>query len=76
MDNTNQNIINDFRVLILRMDVLRAEINSLNSDNRILKKTFLELLEVYQFELSRRDSSFHDNTSVDYHWLAKAGILD
>ncbi len=76
MENINEKVLNDYRALVLRMDILRAEINSLNKDNSTLKKTFLELLEAYQFELSRRDSSFYDKSSLEYHWLSKSGILD
>jgi hypothetical protein len=54
---------------------MKAEVDEVNKENKRLKKAFTELLEYYQLELDRRDST-HDRQEIDYYWLEKAGILD
>jgi hypothetical protein len=46
-----------------------------NRANFKLRKAFNELLDIYQEELARREST-EDSQSVAYYWCDKAGILD
>ena len=68
-------LIKELTLLASRNDILKASNEDLKTANNKLRKAFLELLEEYQLELDRRDST-HDRQNVDYHWLYKAGILD
>lgn len=75
MENVNEKILADYRLIVGRLDVMKSEVDQVNSDNKKLKKAFLELLEYYQLELDRRES-IHDREEIDYYWCEKAGILD
>jgi predicted transcriptional regulator len=75
MDNVNEKILADYRLIVTRLDVMKAEVDELNKANKKLKKAFIELLEAYQGELDRRDS-IEDRSDVEYYWVEKAGILD
>jgi hypothetical protein len=75
MENVNEKILEDYRLVVTRLDLMKAELDEVNKENKILKKAFTELLEYYQLELDRRDST-HDRQEIDYYWLEKAGILD
>ena len=75
MENVNEKILEDYRLLVTRLDLIKAEVDEVNRENKRLKKAFTELLEYYQLELDRRDST-HDRQEIDYYWLEKAGILD
>jgi hypothetical protein len=75
MENVNEKILADYRLIVSRLDVMKAEVDEVNRENKRLKKAFCELLEYYQLELDRRDST-HDRQEIDYYWLEKAGILD
>jgi hypothetical protein len=75
MENVNEKILADYRLIVGRLDIMKAEVDEVNKENKRLKKAFTELLEYYQLELDRRDST-HDRQEIDYYWLEKAGILD
>ena len=75
MENVNEKVLADYRLIVSRLDIMKAELDEVNRDNKKLKKAFIELLEYYQLELDRRDST-HDRQEIDYYWLEKAGILD
>jgi hypothetical protein len=75
MENVNEKILADYRLIVTRLDLMKAEVDELNKANKKLKKAFIELLEAYQGELDRRDS-IEDRSDVEYRWLEKAGILD
>ena len=75
MDNVNEKILADYRLIVSRLDIMKGEVDQLHRANKKLKKAFLELLEVYQGELDRRDS-INDRSDVEYYWCEKAGILD
>lgn len=75
MENVNEKILADYRLIVARLDVMKAEVDELNKANKKLKKAFIELLELYQSELDRRDS-INDRSDIEYYWVDKAGILD
>ena len=75
MENVNEKVLADYRLIVSRLDVMKGEVDEVNRKNNRLHKAFLELLDAYQLELERRDS-IEDRQNVDYHWLEKAGILD
>ena len=56
MDNVNEKVLADYRLIVSRLDIMKGEVDQLHRANKKLKKAFLELLEVYQAELDRRDS--------------------
>jgi hypothetical protein len=76
MENVNEKILEDYRIVVMRLDLMKAEVDEVNRINDKLHRAFLELLEAYQLELDRRNDEFHDRQNVDYHWMDKAGILD
>jgi hypothetical protein len=75
MESVNEKILADYRLIVTRLDLMKAEVDELNKANKKLKKAFIELLEAYQGELDRRDS-IEDRSDVEYRWVEKAGILD
>jgi len=75
MENVNEKVLADYRLIVSRLDIMKAEVDQVNRINDRLHRTFLELLESYQLELDRRNLQ-HDRQDVDYHWLEKAGVLD
>jgi len=54
---------------------MKAEVDEVNRANFKLRKAFNELLDIYQEELLRREST-EDFNDVAYYWCDKAGILD
>jgi len=75
MENVNEKILADYRLIVARLDIMKGEISDLERSNSKLRKAFVELLDIYQEELDRRDS-INDRSDVDYYWCEKAGILD
>lgn len=75
MENVNSKILEDYRLIVSRLDVMKAEVDQVNRANWKLRKAFNELLDLYQEELSRREST-EDPNHVAYYWCEKAGILD
>jgi len=75
MENVNEKILADYRLIVARLDIMKGEIADLERSNSKLRKAFNELLDIYQEELDRRDS-ITDRTEVAYYWCEKAGILD
>ena len=75
MENVNEKILADYRLIVGRLDVMKAEVDEVNKKNWKLRKAFNELLDLYQEELSRR-GSMEDSQEVTYYWCEKAGILD
>lgn len=75
MQNVNENLLNDYRLIVSRLDIMKAEVDQVNRANDKMKKAFIELLEYYQLELDRRNLE-HDRQEIDYYWCEKAGILD
>ena len=75
MENVNEKILEDYRLVVSRLDLMKAEVDEVNRSNWKLRKAFNELLEVYQDTLDRFDS-IKDRSEVEYHWCEKAGILD
>lgn len=75
MENVNEKILADYRLIVSRLDIMKGEITDLEKANNKMRKAFIELLETYQSELDRRDS-INDRSDVDYYWCEKAGILD
>jgi len=76
MENVNEKILADYRMIVARLDLMNAEVTEVNRNYNKLRKAFVELLEAYQLELDQRDNQFYDRQEVDYYWLDKAGILD
>jgi len=76
MENVNEKILADYRMIVARLDLMKAEVDEVNRNYNKLRKAFVELLEAYQLELDQRDNQFYDRQEVDYYWLDKAGILD
>lgn len=75
MENVNEKVLADYRLIVSRLDIMTTEITELERANRKLRKAFNELLDLYQEELDRRDS-INDRSDVEYYWCEKAGILD
>lgn len=75
MENVNEKVLADYRLIVSRLDIMKGEVDELSRANRKLRKAFNELLEAYQGELDRRDS-INDRSDVEYYWCEKAGILD
>jgi chromosome segregation ATPase len=75
MENVNEKILEDYRLIVSRLDFMKAEITELERSNNKLRKAFTELLDLYQETLDRFDS-IKDRSEVEYDWLEKAGILD
>lgn len=75
MENVNEKILADYRLIVARLDIMKGEITELQRANNKLRKAFIELLEAYQGELDRRDS-ITDRGDTEYYWCEKAGILD
>jgi predicted transcriptional regulator len=75
MDNVNEKILADYRLIVSRLDILKSEVDELHRAKWKLRKAFCELLDAYQAELDRRDS-MEDRSDVEYYWCEKAGILD
>jgi hypothetical protein len=76
MENVNEKILEDYRLVVARLDLMKAEIDEVNRANNKMRKAFIELLEAHQLELDQRDNHFYDRQETDYYWLDKAGILD
>jgi hypothetical protein len=74
-NQADKELIKELTLLASRNDILKASNDDLKQAKNKLHKAFLDLLEEYQLELDRRDST-HDRQNVDYHWLDKAGVLD
>jgi hypothetical protein len=75
MENVNEKILEDYRLVVSRLDLMKSEVDEVNRANFKLRKAFNELLDIYQEELSRREST-EDSQEVAYYWCDKAGILD
>jgi hypothetical protein len=75
MQNVNEQILEDYRLVVSRLDLMKAEITELERSNWKLRMAFCQLLEVYQDTLDRFDS-IKDRGEVEYQWCEKAGILD
>ena len=75
MENVNEKVLADYRLIVSRLDIMKGEVDELSRANSKLKKAFMELLDIYQGELDRRDS-INDRSDVEYYWCEKAGILD
>ena len=75
MENVNEKILADYRLIVARLDIMTGEIKDLERANWKLRKAFNELLDIYQEELDRRDS-LTDRGDTQYYWCEKAGILD
>jgi hypothetical protein len=75
MENVNEKILEDYRLVVSRLDLMKAEVDEVNRANFKLRKAFNELLDIYQEELARREST-EDSQEVAYYWCDKAGILD
>lgn len=76
MESVNEKILDDYRLIVSRLDIMKGEVDELNRANKKLKKAFLELLERYQEELDRRIVTAYDRAQLEYEWLENAGILD
>jgi len=75
MENVNEKILADYRLIVSRLDIMKGELTELQRANWKLRKAFNELLDLYQEELDRRDS-ITDRSDTEYYWCEKAGILD
>ena len=75
MENVNEKVLADYRLIVSRLDIMTTEITELERANWKLRKAFNELLDLYQEELDRRDS-ITDRGDTQYYWCEKAGILD
>jgi hypothetical protein len=75
MENVNEKILEDYRLVVTRLDIMKSELDEVNRANFKLRKAFNELLDIYQEELARREST-EDSQEVAYYWCDKAGILD
>jgi hypothetical protein len=76
MENVNEKILEDYRLVVSRLDLMKAEVDETTKAYNKIRKAFVDLLEAYQLELDQRDNQFYDRQETDYHWMDKAGILD
>jgi hypothetical protein len=76
MEHVNEKILEDYRLVVSRLDFMKAEVDEVNRANNKMRKAFIDLLELYQGELDRRDYQYQDREETEYYWLEKAGILD
>ena len=75
MENVNEKILADYRLIVSRLDIMTGEIKELERANNKMRKAFLELLDQYN-ELRERSGLDYYSTGTDYDWCEKAGILD
>jgi len=75
MENVNEKILADYRLIVARLDIMKGEITELERSNWKLRKAFLELLDQYN-DLRERSGLDYYSTGTDYDWCEKAGILD
>lgn len=75
MENVNEKILADYRLIVSRLDIMKGEVTELQRSNWKLRNAFCELLEIYQDTLDRFDS-IKNRDDVEYEWCEKAGILD
>ena len=75
MENVNEKILTDYRLIVSRLDIMTGEIKELERANNKMRKAFLELLDQYD-ELRERSGLDYYSTGADYDWCEKAGILD
>ena len=75
MENVNEKILADYRLIVARLDIMKGELTELERANWKLRKAFCELLDIYQETLDRFDS-IKNRDDVEYEWCEKAGILD
>ena len=75
MENVNEKILADYRLIVSMLDIMKGELTELQRANSKLRKAFNELLDIYQETLDRFDS-LKDRSDVEYEWCEKAGILD
>jgi hypothetical protein len=76
MENVNEKILADYRLIVARLDLMKAEVDQTSKAYNKIRKAFVDLLELYQGELDRRDYQYQDREETEYYWLDKAGILD
>lgn len=76
MESINEKILQDYQLLVSRLDVIRADQVDQTRSYARLHKAFIDLLDVYQQELDTKGHIAYDRQDVNYHWLEKAGILD
>ena len=74
MENVNEKVLADYRLVVSRLDIMKAENTELTNANKKLKKAFEELLEIYQ--QTHRFDSIKNRDDIEYEWFEKAGILD
>jgi len=67
MENVNEKILEDYRLVVTRLDLMKSEVDEVNRANFKLRKAFNELLDIYQEELLRREST-EDSQAVAYYW--------
>jgi chromosome segregation ATPase len=48
MENVNEKILADYRLILARLDMMKSEITELERSNWKLRKAFNELLDIYQ----------------------------
>jgi hypothetical protein len=48
MENVNEKILADYRLIVSRLDIMKGEITELERSNWKLRKAFNELLDIYQ----------------------------
>ncbi len=75
MENVNEKILADYRLIVARLDVMKGELTELQRANWKLRKAFTELLDSYLEELDRR-GTISGLGDIEYSWCEKAGILD
>ncbi len=75
MENVNEKILADYRLIVARLDVMKGDLTELQRANWKLRKAFTELLDSYLEELDRR-GTISGLGDIEYSWCEKAGILD
>ncbi len=75
MENVNEKILADYRLIVARLDIMKGEITELERSNSKMRNAFLELLDQYN-DLRERSGLDYYSTGTDYDWCEKAGILD
>ena len=53
MENVNEKVLADYRLIVSRLDIMKGELTELQRANWKLRKAFCELLDIYQETLDR-----------------------
>ena len=65
MENVNEKILADYRLIVSRLDIMKAEITELERANWKLRNAFNEILDMYNDELDNVITYYRSNAILD-----------